>query len=291
MSLVLRAKQLVLPIRRSRVVRRAYDRLERNTYGRGRNCGAIARSIEQVLSYGVFAGGDRERSVHRLIELFFQLCEMRDIDVFIEAGAKEAAASQRAAALGCQAVAFEANPYTHGRFAAALAETRVDYRHEALSDRPGAVSFMVRLSEAGTPLADGQGSLLVRPDHDPGYEEATIQATTLDNHLASMDVPDARIAIWVDVEGALSQMLGGAAATLRRTDVLMVEVETVRLWNGQRWLANDVVLALAEAGLAPVARDIQSRHQYNVVFVRASLKDTVEVSAAIRDFKRSDFHA
>ena len=291
MSAAERVKRFVLPLRRSRVVRRAYIRLQRNAQGRGRNDGVAASSIERVLSFGVFTAEDRTRSVLDLIELFFDLCELRTIDVFIEAGAKEAAASQRAADIGCRAVAFEANPYTHRRFADTLASTSVDYRHQALSDRPGPVTFMVRLTEDGTPMADGQGSLLVRPDHDPGYQEVTVDAITLDDHIGSLAMPDATIAMWVDVEGALSQVLGGAAQTLLHTDVLMVEVETVRRWNEQRWLAGDVVEALAEAGLVAVARDVQSRHQHNIVFVRDSLLDDTDVADMLRAFRRSDFGA
>ena len=285
MSAAERVKRFVLPLRRSRVVRRAYIRLQRNAQGRGRNDGVAASSIERVLSYGVFTAEDRTRSVLDLIELFFDLCELRTIDVFIEAGAKEAAASQRAADIGCRAVAFEANPYTHRRFADTLASTSVDYRHQALSDR---------LTEDGTPMAVGQGSLLVRPDHEPGYQEVTVDAITLDDHIGSLAMPDATIAMWVDVEGALSQVLGGAAQTLLHTDVLMVEVETVRRWNEQRWLAGDVVEALAEAGLVAVARDVQSRHQHNIVFVRDSLlddTDDTDVADMLRAFRRSDFGA
>ncbi len=208
---------------------------------------------------------ERAASTEALVELFFSVCSLANVDVFVEAGAKEASASVRAIESGIpEAVAFEANPYTYKRFARTLETAGVDYRHAALSERAGETSFLVRRNDAGSPMADGQGSMLLRPDHEHGYEEVTVSSVTLDGEIDT----EGRVAMWVDVEGAVAEVFGGAAGILERTDVAIVEVEAVERWVGQRWLAADVVEELARSGLRAVARDMQSRWQFNILFVR-----------------------
>ncbi|MFW2335258.1 FkbM family methyltransferase [Ilumatobacter sp.] len=217
------------------------------------------------------------------MELFFALCSAVDVDVFVEAGAKEASASVRAVESAVPTViAFEANPYTHRRFVRALEAAGVDYRHTALSERTGEATFLVRKRDDGSPMADGQGSLLVRPDHDPGYEEVTVAAAMLDDEIAS----EGRVAMWVDVEGAVAEVLGGAHRTLGRTDLVIVEVEEVERWVGQRWLASDVVEQLARRGLRAVARDMQSRWQFNILFVRDELLADGSIEDRIAAWRR-----
>ncbi|MFT6391331.1 MAG: FkbM family methyltransferase [Ilumatobacter sp.] len=212
-----------------------------------------------------------------MVELLFSLVDNGGIDGFIEAGAKDGGASSRAVSeFGLSnVVAFEANPYTHKRFNKRLVKAGVKHEHLALSETSGTVQFLVRLKEDGTPIADGQGSLLVRSDHTPGYESVSVEAVTLDGYYA--DDMSTSFAMWVDVEGASSQVLRGATMLLERTDLVFIEVEDRHKWDGQEWLHDDVVTFFVEHGLNPVARDTQSRHQFNVLFVsdRALAKSVV----------------
>jgi len=157
----------------------------------------------------------------------------------------------------------------------------LDYRHAALASEAGEATFLVRLREDGSAIPDGQGSLLVRPDHQPGYEEVTVRAATLDDEVGGTG----RIAMWVDVEGAVAEVFGGASRVLEITDVLIVEVESVRRWDGQQWLAPDVEAHLARAGLQAVARDMQSRRQFNVLYVRSELLDEPAVTSLLEGWR------
>ena len=74
--------------------------------------------------------------------------------------------------------------------------------------------------------------------------------------------------MWIDVEGASAQVLRGATGILGAVAVVMIEVESDRRWEGQEWVDHDVVRFFASVGLIPVARDRQSRLQYNIVFAR-----------------------
>ena len=214
----------------------------------------------------------RRASVHVLEELFFELVSRFDTGLFLEAGAKAAEASLRASQLlpNAAVVAFEANPYTYKRFDIKrdYAAAGVSYRHQALSSEPGDLSFNVRKTEDGQASADGQGSLLKHTSYEPGHIEVTVSATTLDATLDEFDADSC--ALWIDVEGATRQVLEGASRTLEKTSVVFVEVEDVEVW-GSQWLSEDVVRALYEAGLHPIARDFQSPYQWNVICVRRSL--------------------
>src|SRR3954471_15193081 len=115
--------------------------------------------------YDVTDIASRRQSSRRLVELFFSLARLAAVDLFVEAGAKEAAASRRAATkLGVpKVIAFEANPFTYARFRDQNDKVvNLEYRHAALSDRSGSVTFNVLRDETGAPRADGQSSLLKR---------------------------------------------------------------------------------------------------------------------------------
>ena len=76
--------------------------------------------------------------------------------------------------------------------------------------------------------------------------------------------------MWVDVEGATKQVLGGGARTLKATQIAIVEVEDQEIWEGQ-WKAGQVISAMLDAGLVPVARDFEFKGQYNIVFLNRRL--------------------
>ena len=254
-------------IRRLPTARRIARWLNEQSYHSRHPGGVRDRAIATLLRFDVLTVAERQASIDQLVDRFFDEIEQRPIDVFVEAGAKEGSASVRArTGVGvAHVVAFEANPHTHRRFHHALTSAGVDHRNVALVDAPGPQTFHVRLSDGGRPTADGQSSLLVRPDHEPGYEPTMVRGGLLDQEVRDLS---GRVAMWIDVEGATAQVMRGAPETLARTDVVLVEVEDRRMWEGQEWLHLDVIRHLVGHGLRPVARDLQWRYQFNVLFVR-----------------------
>jgi len=230
--------------------------------------------------YDVLDKGERDRSVTELSGLFFHLAGILGTDLFIECGAKDARSSRRARRRlnPRRIVAFEANPYTYRRFAKANAAPAhgVEYLHTALSDEVGTVTFNVLQTADGRPRSDVQASLLRRQDQlATGFAETTVDATTLDHFFAG-DTSE-RIALWIDVEGAARNVLSGGTRLLDRAALLIIEVEDRRWWGEEQWLRADVASFLYERGMLPVARDFQSRYQYNMIFVRSGLLDTDRV--------------
>ncbi|NLT55588.1 MAG: FkbM family methyltransferase [Actinomycetales bacterium] len=228
--------------------------------------------------YNLTDRAEAQRSAHDLVELFFTLAKILQVDLFIEAGAKEADSSRRARRTlkPERVVAFEANPFTYKRFARVNADaTGVEYEHLALSDEPGTVTLNVRRAADGRPSADGQASLLTRAsDQSTDFVEITVDATTLDLYFGDQDFE--RAALWIDVEGAARPVLNGGRVTLEKAAVVIVEVEDRRFWGEDQWLRPEVLSYLYDRGLVPVARDFQSRYQYNIVLVRSNLFETVD---------------
>lgn len=246
--------------------------------------GFVWNAVDRLARFERMTAEQRERSVDGLVSMFFELVDGWDVDLFVEAGAKEATASRRAASTpGRRVVAFEANPYTHRRFAGRLAGSGVEYEHLALAASPGTVTFNVQMAADGRPAADGQGSLLARADPTRGELPVTVTATTLDAHFG--DVTGSRVAMWVDVEGAVEQVLTGGDRFLRSVVVMIVEVEEHRYWGDEQWLADDVVRHLAGVGLVRVARDAQSRFQHNALFVREDLLADPALATAYERFR------
>lgn len=228
--------------------------------------------LSQAAYYDLESRADRKRSAADLERFFFRLVRHAVPEVFVEAGAKDARSSRRARTLlpDARIVAFEANPHTFERFRQrnAAAEHRLEYLNLALDREPGTVTFNVRVTDDGRPSADGQASLGKRYDHER-YQEVNVASTSLDAFFAEHRF--ASCALWVDVEGASEQVLDGAQRLLQRTSVAIIEVEDRPLWENQTLLAKAVMRRFFAAGLVPVARDFQSRYQYNVVFVRDAL--------------------
>lgn len=214
----------------------------------------------------------RRASVAATERLFMTLTECLRPDAFIEAGAKDAGIAARIKAMWPQAraVAFEANPFTYERFADQhAAGSGVEYLNVALSSAPGTVTFLPRSSRNGQPIADGKGSLLERVAlKQQDRYEVTVPSTSLDAYFS--DRRGKQFALWIDVEGAAGLVLAGGANVLRNTSHLIVEVEECPFWDGQA-LRGDIVESLRAHGFTPVARDFQSRFQFNLVFVRRDL--------------------
>lgn len=210
----------------------------------------------------------RKASNKALVELFFGMVRILQPSVFIEAGAKKADTSIRARKVLPEAriVAFEASPDNYAIYSKTEphAENRVEYLHFALSDREGTIDFNIRTSVAGNAVWEhsGANSILARTDDSTEYKTVAVPSRRLDD----LFVDCGSCAMWVDVEGASKQVLTGAKETLRKAQVAIVEVEDHEIWEGQ-WKAGEVIGAMMDAGLVPIARDFEYKGQYNVVFL------------------------
>lgn len=209
-----------------------------------------------------------------LIECFQALCRLIEPTVVLEIGAHEATFSRWAAESlpDARVMAFEANPYVYELYSAELARSRVDYRNLAVGAVTGEVQLNLPTAIAGRKreLTSRMASLAAHTQSEDNIE-ITVPSTRLEDHLAV--APSDKGVAWIDVEGANEGVLRGSESVLDRVQAIFIEVEKRTTWEGQ-WLDTDVNRFLLARGFVAVARDIfvKSRaHQYNVVFVRASI--------------------
>lgn len=215
----------------------------------------------------------RRASRDRLTALFHDLQAAIRPDMVLEIGAYDAGFSTRMAKAGVRAFAFEASPYNYRRFSETLLRVGplLSYRHCAISDTDGAATFEIKARVDGQEVAReaGNNSLLRRSDEVGAieYESVTVPSLRLESFLRAEGLTDHSFSAWIDVEGALSKVIGGCGSALRTCQSVIVELEEAPYWEGQM-LFHEAIGWFVGQGFLPVARDFESRHQFNVVFVR-----------------------
>ena len=220
----------------------------------------------------------------RVEQAFRDLCLELAPTVSLEVGAHEAEFSRwlKSEIPSAHCLAFEANPFVHDKFADGLDGTGVDYHHLAVSQVSGTVDLGIP-RRFHNPLrgrryrkrrTSGMASL-ARHRYAERTETVPVPSVPLDEFV-SIDEDDVVVA-WIDVEGASGEVLTSGANVLSHASLVYIEVEKEQVWEGQ-WLDVDVANYLADCGLVPVLRDIQRRHQYNVVFAKAELAATPEMA-------------
>jgi FkbM family methyltransferase len=219
---------------------------------------------------------ERARSNRLLVTLFKQILKKYPVDYLYEVGANSAAFSieARKEGLAKQCVAFEANPYNFAKFTKIhdYKALGVDYRHLAVADSNGEVKFQLMRSNGTTemPYELGNNSILKRNDPKITYEECSVKSVALD----SLPLGKGSIALWIDVEGAQASVLAGAQETIKKAEAIFIEVEEIKFWQNQ-WLVEDVTSFLIELGFVAIARDFEYVKQYNILFVKKSLEQSL----------------
>ena len=222
--------------------------------------------------------------IDRRVRRFFNdICRSVDPTLVLELGAHEGRFSRWAKEHfpAARCLALEANPYVHAKFEAELSALGVEYLHRAAAAENGTVTINIPTqvwSRTKAPEDSKMASLAVHT----GASELTsveVEAVRVDDLVAVGD--EERIVCWIDVEGASEQVLTGAEHVLARADAVYIEVESEEVWPGQ-WLDEDVARFFRGIGLTPAMRDIQRKHQYNVVFLgqRLASQESIAQRAA-----------
>lgn len=234
--------------------------------------------------YQLWGGKGRAASAKALVDFFFGVVRISAPDLFLECGAKKAEASLRAREIlpNSRIVAFEASPENYAAYSKTrgFEENNIEYRHQALNDHVGTVTFNIRRKMNGEPINHtGANSILLRTADNVEYDHYTVPCTALDNEFKD----DATAAMWIDVEGASQQVISGGLNTLSKATTVLIEVEDYAVWEGQ-WTTDIVVAKFYELGLIPVARDFEYNGQYNILFIRDTVLKNREVRRNIEYF-------
>lgn len=222
----------------------------------------------------------RPRAVidRRVLSFFHAMCRTIRPTVCLELGAHEGTFSAWAKRSFPEArcVALEANPYVYRKYRRRLGRLGVEYHHLAAAATNGQVTMNIPTSVWGKSRskANRMGSLAVHRAAD-GHETVTVDAVRMDDFLDLS--PDDRVVAWIDVEGASDVVLPGCHDVLAQAGAAYIEVETINSWPGH-WLDVDVARFFHDIGKVPAIRDIQKRHQYNVVFLDQRLAARARVT-------------
>lgn len=204
-------------------------------------------------------------------------------EIVVEIGAHEGTFSRhmRTALPESRVIAFEANDKVFDKYRPIMTAAGVDYLNLCIAEAPGRRTFTVPITPTGRERHK-MGSLLThsRTLDSRAFE---VEAVRLDGFLG--EDAGRRNVIWLDVEGAVGDVLKGAGAALGACVGLFAELETVRRWDGQM-IDVEVFAALADHGLFPVLRDFQKPGQYNALFLRGEGARDPVIAALARKFVR-----
>lgn len=212
--------------------------------------------------------------------LFQRLVKQLEIRLFLEVGAHEASISKELLKLMPQTkiFAYEANPFVFEKYKTQQPEG-INYVNSAIGVDNSPKTFHIprqiptKKGDINLSQLNTTSSLRARSGRDTINEQVVCECTTIDSVMALNDwlTPSA---IWVDVEGAVSDVLFGAHFALQKNiAIIFVEVEEHLTWTGQ-WLASDVTEYLHTKNFIPIARDCETTWQYNKIFINKKYLDS-----------------
>lgn len=241
----------------------------------------LLQLAQQASLYDLTYMKGRALSREQVENLFFRMLEILPVTTTLELGAHEATFSRTVKEKFPQreARAYEANPqvYAHFFLEGAVERNGVKYIHTAVGANNGSIPFYLydQLEGKAESRDSRRQSLLLREKaQDAHFTTVQVPQARLDT-LCANDDASTLYALWIDVEGASGLVLDGAQATLNKTLLLYIELESVPQFADQS-LDRDILARLLENDFLPVARDFQFRHQYNALFVKKEYLPQVE---------------
>jgi FkbM family methyltransferase len=258
----------------------------------------MASALDAAYVYWSHLLADRARKLpkelvgQRVEEKFRRLCLDLAPTLSLEVGAHEGTFSAwvRTALPDTRCVAYEANPYVHEKYADEHADAGVEYHHLAVSEVNGTVDLGIprqlhntRRGRRFDKERDSRMASLGQHRYAEETETVAVPSVPLDDFVSVSD--DDVVVAWIDVEGASEQVLTSGRKTLTQASLVYIEVENEQVWDGQ-WLDTDVARFLAGCGLVPVLRDVQRKHQYNVVYLDAALATRPRIARLVNSVYR-----
>lgn len=236
----------------------------------------------------------RQFSNQELVRAFNAMITLEEVSCILELGAHRAPTSKRfmRAKPGRKAVAIEANPFNYEKFGPLAENEGVLYLNYALTDKTGPLNLLVSDSDRDRKRGHTKTSNSILLNLDFGRtKEVEVSGITFDDleHEAAFkaylpSLSEARPALWIDVEGALSQLLDGARTALPKCLFAMAEVERVERFEGQKTVEH-VAQQFADLGFYPFLRDSEYMPtQHNVIFVNSALIPPEKIEPIRQEF-------
>jgi FkbM family methyltransferase len=210
--------------------------------------------------------------------LFSQLLPRMQISAICDVGSMNGvdALTFNAAVPQSRIYAFEPNPFNfrlmeaQGEF---LRERNISVAPLAATNYDGVAElFIVAAEYAHSDPRRGMSSLYRRGGEWAPAEILPVEATRLDSFLAVRCPHDARLALWIDAEGAAYEVIEGLGGRAEHVQLVHVEVETSPCIGANQKLYPQVKALLQRLGFTELGTDLPTGElQFNALFVRADL--------------------
>lgn len=243
-----------------------------------------------------FSSTQERLLVDELVDLFFLIQKEVKPKISIEVGANSAEFSKKVKQnhTNIKSWAFEANPYVYKHYANNLQDVGVEYLNTAITNKIGKTRFLIQEAYLNNGEWDGKrisrlignNSLLIRNQNDLLYSAPEVDCSTLDGFFIDSGLLNNNdtVCIWIDVEGAIEQVLSNANRTLKQVESIFIEVEDFGFWQEQ-WLAKDVIKFLISQDFIPIARDYEYEKQNNYIFIKSKLMDNNKILDLVKNWQ------
>lgn len=204
-----------------------------------------------------------------LVQTFLNLTEQGEFDFFVEMGAYDGSISLEIEKRGiANIIAFEANTYTHNKFADNFAESKVKYLNLGISNKEE--KLIIKVPNHSQDYELPNSSFLNRSEGS-SFRELEVDCISLDKILDYLPNTATRGAAWIDLEGFAYNVLTADSVFLKKIDIFLLEVEDFEYWQNQK-LVIDVIELLLSKNFIPLIRDFEGRGQFNIIFVAQNSK-------------------
>jgi FkbM family methyltransferase len=243
-----------------------------------------------------FSSTQERLLVDELGELFFLIQKETKPKTSIEVGANSAEFSQKIIQdyPNISSWAFEANPYVHKHYENSLQNLGVKYLNTAITNKIGETRFLIQEAYLNNGEWDGKrinrlignNSLLIRNQDDVLYSAPKVDCNTLDGFFIDSGILNSSdtVCMWIDVEGAIEQVLSNSTKILKQVDSIFIEAEHFKFWQDQ-WLAGDVIKFLVSQDFVPIARDYEYEKQNNYIFIKSKLMDNNKILNLVQNWQ------
>ena len=243
-----------------------------------------------------FSSTQERLLVDELVELFFLIQKETKPKISIEVGANSAEFSQKIIQdyPNINSWAFEANPYVHKHYENSLQNLGVKYLNTAITNKIGETRFLIQEAYLNNGEWDGKrinrlignNSLLIRNQDDVLYSAPKVDCNTLDGFFIDSGILNSSdtVCMWIDVEGAIEQVLSNSSKILKQIDSIFIEVEDFKFWQDQ-WLAEDVIKFLVSQDFVPIARDYEYEKQNNYIFIKSKLMNNNKILGLVENWQ------
>jgi FkbM family methyltransferase len=209
--------------------------------------------------------------------LFARLLSTMEVGAICDVGSMNGADALlfSAAAPGSSVYAFEPNPLNFRLMQAnqAFQERNIQLVPLAATNYDGeAEFFLVEAEYSQLDPRRGMSSLYRRSAEWAPAAVVQVRTTRLDTFLADKCPADARLALWIDTEGAAYEVIEGLSGVADHVHLLHVEVETSPCIGSDQKLYPQVKSLLQRMGFSELATDYPSSGiQFNALYVRSEL--------------------